>query len=169
MNNQYKFLLFLIIQTISGVSNQKSCTSFIPNSKEECSKFNDAVNYCCYYTNENKFYDHCDFVNAAAYLTMANTTMYSGMNFTMNCGANTQNNLKKCGIGKESSQQECSKFSSNYNSCCYYNHYGTSGCVMTDSKISGAYLNGNVILECYNGIIKYSIMVSLFIVLIVLF
>ena len=138
----------------------------MPKVKKDCYQFSTNTNLCCHMEDPtNSFFNYCESINSGDYLTTINNKVINGVNITMDCGSvYSANAMSKCGNTTVSSINDCVTYSTQENSCCYYNYLGNKGCIKYDFNIKDSVLIGNVILQCTSTYLK-ALMNLLFIII----
>jgi hypothetical protein len=166
-------ILFFIskINSEDDIDYSKICGRFIPDKSGDCNRLNTYTQYCCYLENalgNDPHANQCIQINSAVYSAYPSWLVQGGKNMTVNCGVEESypNNLKKCGKTNPLSKIECSNYSTQSNSCCYFNYGGSTGCYSLGSKYIGSTTYGNYILQCDGTFMKYTF--SLFFIIILI-
>lgn len=164
------------------ITPSQTCEDITPTTANDCTKVTRSNgDYCCYiegmrnYSNEKK----CITIPKTAY-TGKSTVVHNDRVYTMTCPVATyvRTPLLKCGTGGQSSQEECSTFSSFAESCCYFDGVVEAGSPVTAEK--GCYWLGNkyykgrinwatMELNCNGEIIKLSLMALMLALSVLLF
>jgi hypothetical protein len=171
------FLLIYSFPVLLLDGNPNCKLDSAPNNANECNKFNDNINYCCFLSPvENKTANNNDNLCYPIEITKykgQGTINYSRTTYHVNCGIGSENfsldssNVKKCGILNPLKAQQCYDFSTSTNSCCFFNNDGLSGCYYLGVKYFGSTKNENLELSCISNLLRFNYYVMFFLIVLV--
>lgn len=151
-------LFYLYIDIV--VSGQNYCLTISkPENPDECNTHNDKESYCCKLSSVKNSTKEtfCKYYKIDEY-NGARTINYENEMFFINCGIGTRMGSLKheggadqvCGDVNPSEQKECSRSSTEYNSCCYFKTGLASGCFWLGTKYTGKTQYNKIVLECFS-------------------
>jgi len=141
--------IFILSTILLQISRQECITGKLENIKENCHSKSTITNYCCFlYTDSNSSQGVCYMQPIYGYEGSKTTIVYNNVNYKINC--NHEQDLI-CGIDNPQTNSDCKKYSTETNSCCYYEHdEGKSkGCFWYGKKFKGETTQANVVLSCF--------------------
>jgi hypothetical protein len=135
-NTMIKLIVLLCISTIiftqtvpsfnfstipsNTTATRTYCGQGTPTKKEDCTKYSDTFNYCCYMTPANGTANFCYNVAPTKFQTSMKTWNINGTNYGVDCGIQDGAMGTPCGVVNPTIYTDCTRYSTTNNSCCYY-------------------------------------------------
>jgi hypothetical protein len=157
-------LLYCIPFVIIQVSAYLSCGSVdYPTKPEDCTSKSTNIRSCCYAQyNDGRKVECADFVDNRTGIFTENNVGYTCPEANFN---QTISLSLFCGPQNPISVDDCSKFSSDYNTCCYMKYQGENYCINLGRKFSTTIeLLGDQI-ACSQTYLGISMLLLLFIII----
>lgn len=135
----FKNIYFIILFNLSIIHeiNSYYCGSWLPKDQSSCEIYNTNSTLCCYLTTFSNgiYFNMCYQINMTDYLHLNDKISLGEYDFDVDCGAIMGTT---CGtINTPKSYVDCSQFSLNTNSCCYYKYKNDSSCVWLGKPYTG--------------------------------
>jgi hypothetical protein len=159
---QRKFMLnftfFTIFLVLPNIYNSRSyCGSYLPLDRSSCHNYSSDKVYCCHlstYTNDLHS-SLCYPIKIDEYINLNNKINLNGFDYELDCGIQLGTT---CGdVSTPISYLDCSQFSSNSNTCCFYDYRDKRKCVWLDSSKKGVIEYNGLKIICSGSKIKYKI------------
>ena len=175
-------------QTIDISSSTNNCLSgqtLEPNNINDCFKRSSSSYKCCALINTKNYKNIPN--NICWGFSTDNTQdifTYLGYNYKVVCqdkynNSNnlsesfdklaTQNDVKTCGIENPKIDGDCTQFSDDTGSCCYYMYNSIRSCTKLSIRFNGIFDYGGLTLMCYSQFMKVLRFLVLFLIFIILF
>lgn len=135
--------------------NSYYCGSWLPKDQSSCEIYNTNTTLCCYLTtfSNGVYFNMCYQINMTDYLFLNNKITLGDYKFDIDCGMNMGTT---CGtIMTPKSYKDCSMFSLDVNSCCYYNYKNDTSCIWLGSAYTGRLEYKGLELVCGGGFISF--------------
>jgi len=136
LQKNISIIIITIIYLIPKI-NSYYCGSWLPKDQSSCEIYNTNSTLCCYLTTFSNgiYFNMCYQINMTDYLHLNNKISLGGYDFDVDCGTIMGTT---CGtINTPQSYKDCSQFSLNTNSCCYYRYKNDSSCVWLGQPYTG--------------------------------
>ncbi len=161
-------------------AKSESCESITPTNSTDCFRFNVPGKYpdlCCYLNSSNPTESKCKMIPYSAYYSGYTKEFIKDKIYSVECDPTLTNNIKtyaleQCGNineKKEASKNNCKKYSSFVDSCCYYSGKNDEndpviqsslsldeGCYWLGAKYEGEIFWAGARLQCSNKYLKYT-------------
>jgi hypothetical protein len=139
--------LFIISSILLQICKQQCITGKSENNKENCHSKSTISTYCCFlYTDSNPSQGMCYIQPITSYDGDITTIVYKDLTYNRNC--NHEHDMI-CGLTNPQTKSDCKKYSTETNSCCFYDYDGISkGCFWYGRKFRGETTQANVVLSC---------------------
>jgi len=152
------FIFYTIFLILPNIHNSKSfCGSYLPQDKNSCHNYSSDKVYCCYlstYTN-GLHSSLCYPIKVEEYRNLNDKINLNEFDYEIDCGIKLGTT---CGdVSSPISYLDCSQFSSNSNTCCFYEFKDKRKCVWLDSSRKGVIEYNGLKILCSGSNINYKI------------
>jgi hypothetical protein len=155
------FFRFLLLE-VSG-----ACTSdFSPKNYTDCNIHSDENTYCCFLkpVNNNETQNRCLSILHGKYngdgtinYNKIPYSIYCGMGTVMGAYSTTSSYGNSCGVMMPKTPEICSQFSTEQNSCCYYENGHLTGCYWLGAKYESHVEVDGKKFSCFSRSLKIKI------------
>lgn len=128
-------ILSLMVNTQPSTAGE--CGNANPTVSTDCTSASIQTNYCCFMTPINGGDSFCNYISPPSYQVSMTTFTLEGVSYNIDCDITEGTPGTPCGIVGPSKTSDCSTFSLETNSCCYYNLDDDHYCLWLGSKGSG--------------------------------
>jgi hypothetical protein len=152
MKNMKRYIALALTSTIllsmsvtSVPSTAGNCGSDNPEVSTDCTTENGQQTYCCYMTPTNGGASFCNTISPPMYLPSMTTYDLEGTDYNIDCDIVEGTEQTPCGVVGPNELSDCTEYSTDTNSCCYYNLNDNRICVWAGNKLFGNIVTG---LDC---------------------